>query len=499
MKKNTRITLLALTTAVSMMAAACGGASNQPAPAAKPQDSGQAPAKQEEPVTIKAFMSAGQFNKGNFGFRMITEEFAKKYPHIKVELTVANGKQWQDTFNAMVASNDLPDVINPAGFDLTYLQSRNLVQPLEGLVQADMFKLYSPDAFQEGINKADGKIYSIPRIIAKRGRVLVYNKDVMQKAGLDPNKPPQTWDELFNMSKQVTEKSGGAFGFGGGFKDHNNVIDVLTMAQAFQPTLDSITGFDYQKGKYDLDSPNIIKAVEFLIKMKDAGVLHPNSGMMGNSDYQGLMANKQIAFGFNQHWVVRVNEFDIGGVKDFGVAPIPVPEKGMQYFQNASSASSEGFYITKQSTGNKAKAAAKLIEFIGSKEYYGAQMKQDLLLPPLPSLMDDAANFSRPELKQLADAFKTTVVERPPLEAKKEAREVKLIETKLAPPKPDWWEVVQQGLFGKGDWKAELTKVNNAYNARLDEAIKKGQEQGLKVSKEDFTFSKWDGKKDYKP
>ena len=37
---------------------------------------------------------------------------------------------------------------------------------------------------------------------------LPYNRDLFQKAGLDPDKPPTTWDEVAQDAKTISEKSG---------------------------------------------------------------------------------------------------------------------------------------------------------------------------------------------------------------------------------------------------------------------------------------------------
>lgn len=43
---------------------------------------------------------------------------------------------------------------------------------------------------------------------------LVYRKDHFRKAGLDPDRPPKTWDELYEYAKKLTDPSRGQYGFG---------------------------------------------------------------------------------------------------------------------------------------------------------------------------------------------------------------------------------------------------------------------------------------------
>src|SRR5579885_554469 len=45
-------------------------------------------------------------------------------------------------------------------------------------------------------------------------RVLLWNKAIFAKAGLNPNKPPRTWAQLISMSKQIMQKEPGVWGVG---------------------------------------------------------------------------------------------------------------------------------------------------------------------------------------------------------------------------------------------------------------------------------------------
>ena len=62
----------------------------------------------------------------------------------------------------------------------------------------------------------DGKLWAIPYRIETHG--VIYNKDDFKEAGLDPDKPPKTWDELDRRPPRRMTKNG-QYGFaitGGG-------------------------------------------------------------------------------------------------------------------------------------------------------------------------------------------------------------------------------------------------------------------------------------------
>ena len=57
----------------------------------------------------------------------------------------------------------------------------------------------------------DGAVYGIPEKSYAFG--LVYNRDLFEQAGLDPDAPPTTWDEVRQYAKQISETTGKT-GFG---------------------------------------------------------------------------------------------------------------------------------------------------------------------------------------------------------------------------------------------------------------------------------------------
>ncbi|WP_377273608.1 ABC transporter substrate-binding protein [Peterkaempfera sp. SMS 1(5)a] len=53
---------------------------------------------------------------------------------------------------------------------------------------------------------ADGHIHGLPT--SEYALSLVYNRELFKKAGLDPDNPPKTWDEVRTAAKAISEKTG---------------------------------------------------------------------------------------------------------------------------------------------------------------------------------------------------------------------------------------------------------------------------------------------------
>ena len=65
------------------------------------------------------------------------------------------------------------------------------------------------EALLEAGRGADGRIYAVP---AKSiyGVALHYNRALFEQAGLDPDNPPTTWDEVRTAAKAIKDETGNA-------------------------------------------------------------------------------------------------------------------------------------------------------------------------------------------------------------------------------------------------------------------------------------------------
>lgn len=133
-------------------------------------------------------------------------QFEKKHPDIDI---IGVEYEWEGpTFTAQLAAGSLPDVFTVPFTDAkTLLENGQLAEvtaEIEELGYADTFNPIILDAVKD----ADGKLYGFPRQAYALG--LQYNRDLFEQAGLDPDAPPTTWDEVREYAKQIAEKTGKA-------------------------------------------------------------------------------------------------------------------------------------------------------------------------------------------------------------------------------------------------------------------------------------------------
>nr|BBJ49431.1 hypothetical protein SAVMC3_20600 [Streptomyces avermitilis] len=136
--------------------------------------------------------------------------FEKKNPDIDVVAHDAFPCQDPKTFDAKLAGGQMEDVFYTYFTDATHVVDVNQAADITSYVK----DLKSYDTVQQqlrDIYTVDGKVYGVPRTGYSMG--LIYNRGLFEKAGLDPDKPPATWDEVRAAAKRIAALGGGTVGY----------------------------------------------------------------------------------------------------------------------------------------------------------------------------------------------------------------------------------------------------------------------------------------------
>jgi multiple sugar transport system substrate-binding protein len=117
--------------------------------------------------------------------------------------------EWEGpTFAVQLAGGSLPDVFTVPFTDAKTLlengQLMDVTAEAEALGYADKLNPILLEAVQD----ADGNIFGFPRQAYAMG--LHYNRDLFEAAGLDPDSPPTTWDEVREAAKAISDATGKA-------------------------------------------------------------------------------------------------------------------------------------------------------------------------------------------------------------------------------------------------------------------------------------------------
>jgi multiple sugar transport system substrate-binding protein len=132
--------------------------------------------------------------------------FEKLNPDIDVE-----GVEYEwtaPTFAAQLAGGTLPDVYRiPLTDAQTLIAQGQLANITKQVKELSYYDKFNPSVFAS-VQDPDGEIYGIPR--EAYGMGLQYNRSLFEEAGLDPDNPPATWDEVRAAAKTIAEKTGQA-------------------------------------------------------------------------------------------------------------------------------------------------------------------------------------------------------------------------------------------------------------------------------------------------
>lgn len=144
----------------------------------------------------------------------VAEALIKQYNSThknQIKLTVIPDDSYQTKIGAAAGSNGLPDLLaSDVVYSPNYVK-QGLLQDITAQVKALPFYSTLSHAHTKAASR-DGKIYGTPFTVDSS--LIMYNKTLFTKAGLDPNSPPKNFSEIYNDASTIRTKLGGdTYGF----------------------------------------------------------------------------------------------------------------------------------------------------------------------------------------------------------------------------------------------------------------------------------------------
>jgi len=145
---------------------------------------------------------------------------------------------------------------------------------------------------------------------------MLYNKDLFVRLGLDPKKPPVTFQELLDIGKKISATNRGGSANSSGGKEANMqglvsgwgelwMMDCFANGYAF-----NIMGKDKVlatiKGEVSYTDPDWVKVLSLFKDLQDSGILTNGIVTMINKTAEQYFANEKAVFAFNGSWCVNV-------------------------------------------------------------------------------------------------------------------------------------------------------------------------------------------------
>ncbi|MEU1592269.1 extracellular solute-binding protein [Streptomyces sp. NPDC005708] len=139
-------------------------------------------------------------------FDGLIADFEKKYPGTHVKWIDQPAEGYADKLSADAAGGTLPDVVNVSPDLLAPIVKAGLALDLDKAA-AKYRAEYLDGAWTGQQTPGVTGTYAFPWYL--NTGPLFYNKNLFKKAGLDPDTPPKTYDELFADALQMAKKSNG--------------------------------------------------------------------------------------------------------------------------------------------------------------------------------------------------------------------------------------------------------------------------------------------------
>jgi multiple sugar transport system substrate-binding protein len=374
--------------------AACGGSSkgDETAAGGKPQ-TGQL----EGTLTVWDW----EYESPTWGKALaaLDKEFMQQHPGVKIKHVGQPFNNYNQLIESSFSAKSGPDAVmfNPGGAGIL-AWTKSLENLGDRITPQMKDNLTGWDAVSEGFDPAKGT-YALPYGI--EGDVFYYNKKLFKKAGLDPDKPPTTLEEMKADAAKL--KAAGIVPFGGGNKEG---YENYWWFSVFWPGVATPQqGLELADGKVKWTDPKVVNTFKPYVDLVKAGYFPPayastplfpdavNDFAAGKSAmFAGLVSSDASYVEFNKALGVKnVGVFEVPGVDAPKPNYLPIGPKVT-------------WSITKFS--DKKDLAWAYISFMVSEQAQKEQFVDAGVVPNDKRV--DVSDSAPPQVQQMLEDFRST-------------------------------------------------------------------------------------------
>ena len=324
------------------------------------------------------------------GVRIVFELYAPSDAYSKKVLAAAQARALPDIFGIMGKKRDFASFIK-AGYVANLTRAMEADDHawedllLKKAVAINGFKAGNPYGVEPGI-------YGVP--IDFMTIEMLYNKDLFSELGLDPDRPPATFQEFIEMGDELKAKD--MPGLVSGWAEEW-MVGCLALNYAF-----NIMGEDKvlatMRGDVPYTDPDWIKVFSLFSEMRESGVLAEGVVTMVNKTAERLFASGKTVFAFNGSWCVNVYQ-GMNPALDYAVMlpPKATEENPMSIWGNASS-----FMVNARSVNKE--EAVKFLQWLTRRDQQAYLAQETSNLPANKECLGETS----PILAQFADDVELT-------------------------------------------------------------------------------------------
>lgn len=322
----------------------------------------------------------------------IVSDFEAANPDIKVN-AIYSGNYDDTRVRALsaLASGEPAQLAVMFSIDAYDLIEQDLVVAFEDIDGAnpDWLNSFYPALMANG--RIEGKTWGIP--FQRSTIVAYYNKELFSAAGLDPESPPATWDELISMGKALTnDDSYGLMIPSTGYPYW--MFQALAIQNGKEVmSNDGLTTY--------FDDETVVDTLEFWQSLSQEHGIMPTGTVEWGTLRQAFLEGQTAMM---WHSTGNLTAVKNNASFDFGVAELPANVR------LGSPTGGGNFYVFKDTSDEEKAAALRLIEFMTSPEQAAAWSIATGYMGVSPAAYETEA------LKSYTEAFPPALVARNQLE-----------------------------------------------------------------------------------
>jgi ABC-type glycerol-3-phosphate transport system substrate-binding protein len=342
------------------------------------------------------------------------EELAKNYEAqrgIKVEFKLFFPPDiYSQKVIAAARAGNLPDIFGILGEKKTlasfikaghvinlspFMQEKNRLWQSRFYPQALQVNSFAGD----DIYKVEEGIYGVP--IDMMNIQFLYNRSLFKEAGLDPDRPPENFQDFIDYAKLIKDKLdvvGFICGWGETWLLYSLCTEWAINVMGEEKFISTL------KGDVPYTDPDWIKVFSLFKEMKESGILAPNIVTIINKESEDYFSKGKAAFSFDGSWAINVF-VELSPELDYSF--FPLPRASSKFPVKIWGGAGSSFMVNARSAYKK-----EAIEFLKwltdiPQQKFLAQATnnlpavkgcEELLSPRLAELIDDLGSITHPNI-----------------------------------------------------------------------------------------------------
>ena len=136
-------------------------------------------------------------------WQQLADEYMAENPNVDVQITVLENEAFKSRLTTAMQAGDPPDLFQAWGGGVLYeYADAGLLKDISPVLDDGWRDTFAAQAAIELFGK-DGAYYGVPWRWGAVG--FFYNKDLFAEAGLDPDSPPETWEEFLTAVQALKD------------------------------------------------------------------------------------------------------------------------------------------------------------------------------------------------------------------------------------------------------------------------------------------------------